>query len=105
MANIDYGIAFQDFIAGTSGAFPSITKVATSGKSHYITDIIALSTDNTAILNVVDATNGTIFGIKTGTVLFERSFVQHLMATQGEALTISFSVAGTAEINILGYTI
>lgn len=100
----DYGQRFSVTATGTTSA--TATQAASSGHSHYITDISASSDTAGSIITVKQGTTTIWEAIIDANTTYHHSFVTPLKGAEGALVSITVS-GGTSVVkaNIAGYTI
>lgn len=99
----DYGEAFSQTATGTTSA--TATQSASSGHSHYITDISASSDKAGAVVLVKNGTTVIWAAIIDANSSYNHSFVTPLKGTAGNLVSVTVDGTSVCKSNLAGYTI
>ena len=98
-----YGERFSVTATGTTSA--TATKTASSGHSHYITDISASSDKAGAVILVKNGTTVIWAAIVDANASYNHTFGVPLKGTAGNLVSVEIDGTSVCKANIAGYTI
>lgn len=96
------GAPFQDTDDGSTSA--TATEAASTGYTHYITDVCAGSDKAGSVIIVYDGSTE-IWQAQVGAGNFTQSFVQPLKCTSGSAASVTIDGTSACYANIAGFTL
>ncbi len=99
----DYGKRFYVTATGTTSA--TATETASTGVTHYITDISASSDKAGAVITVKDGTTNIWEAIIDANSSYEHSFGVPLAGTKGNLVSITIDGTSVCKSNICGFSI
>lgn len=97
------GLRFRVNATGTSSA--TATKLAESGKTHYITDVSVSSDLAGAVMTIKDGTTKIWEAVLPANGSYEHTFGTELAGTKGNAVSVTVNGTSVAKANIAGFTI